>query len=228
MFLNKDNSIKWKFLIAASVVTIVLCVLGILWLDKPLFLLLRDLNNPIFSFCDVVFDSKVWLVTFFTLVCIIFIKKSLNSKDKKNKKIIKFNLKEKINNFIVKSKDNYVFLIFCSVFFANVIASILKFTLGRERPIFFEALGQSGFFPFTHEWAFNSMPSGHSTASFAGLVMIGLLFPKYKWATWTLAIIIGISRISFGAHFPSDVLLGAFIGMVSADIVKYFFYKKLK
>jgi membrane-associated phospholipid phosphatase len=50
--------------------------------------------------------------------------------------------------------------------------------------------------------------------------MIGMLFPKIKWATWTIAIVIGASRVCCGAHWPTDVVLGAFLGMVSADIVK--------
>ncbi len=95
--------------------------------------------------------------------------------------------------------------------------------MGRARPIFFEALGQTGFYPINFDWAFNSMPSGHTAASFAGLVMLGMLFPKIKPATWTIAIIIGASRVCYGAHWPTDVILGAFIGMVSADIIKSFF-----
>ena len=70
------------------------------------------------------------------------------------------------------------------------------------------------------------MPSGHTAATFAGLVMIGMLAPKYKPLTWTLAIIVGVSRVAYGAHWPSDVILGAFIGMVAADIVKYWAFKR--
>ena len=76
-------------------------------------------------------------------------------------------------------------------------------------------------------WAWHSMPSGHTTVTFAGLVMIGMLAPRYKPFTWTLAVIVGLSRICIGAHWFSDVILGAFIGMVVADIVKWLFMKKL-
>ena len=102
----------------------------------------------------------------------------------------------------------------------------MKIFIGRARPIFFEALDMTGFFPPSIEWAFNSMPSGHTTVSFAGLVMIGMLAPRYKVLTWTLAIVIGVSRVAVGAHWPSDVLLGAFIGMAFADIAKWYLLKK--
>ena len=121
----------------------------------------------------------------------------------------------------VKIKNSYVFYVFCSVVSAFLTTGILKVLIGRSRPVLFEALGNTYFVPGTFEHVFNSMPSGHTAVSFAGLVMIGMLFPRIKWATWTMAIIIGLSRIYVGAHWMSDVIFGAFVGMVCADIVKY-------
>ena len=102
----------------------------------------------------------------------------------------------------------------------------MLFRSGRFRPIFFEALGVTGFRPFSFEWAFNSMPSGHAAATFAGLVMVGMLAPRLKPVTWTLAIIVGASRVAYGAHWPTDVLLGAFIGIVAADLIKWLAFKR--
>ena len=124
------------------------------------------------------------------------------------------------NDFVAKTRNSYAFYVLCSVFVASVVGKILKIVIGRMRPVFFEALDKTGFVPFSTDWAFNSMPSGHSFASFAGLVMLGLLAPKIKWITWSLAILIGMSRVCYGAHWPTDVLFGAFIGMVMADLVK--------
>ena len=117
-------------------------------------------------------------------------------------------------------------MIFCSVLGAGIVVKILKTCIGRARPIFFEALDMTGFYPPSLDWAFNSMPSGHTAVSFAGLVMIGMLAPKYKPLTWTLAIVIGLSRVAIGAHWPSDVLFGAFVGMVMADVVKSLLLRK--
>ncbi|MDR0741557.1 MAG: phosphatase PAP2 family protein [Rickettsiales bacterium] len=224
MFLRKNNTLKWKWIIFAAALTIVLCLSGIFWFDKPLLLFFRQFDLFGWHAIDVVFAAKIWLVASGVIALVIFIKNALKSKNKSEEDTIKFNIKKIIANFLEKSKGNYSFLIFCSVFFADLATAALKFGFGRQRPIFFEALGQTGFYPLTSEWAFNSMPSGHAAASFAGLVMIGMLFPRIKWATWTIAIIVGASRIAYGAHWPSDIILGAFVGMLSADIAKSFFF----
>jgi membrane-associated phospholipid phosphatase len=149
------------------------------------------------------------------------------------KKMIKSEISFKVNNLLgsvrdcfEKTKASNAFLIFYSVLSAGVLVKVLKIFIGRARPIFFEALDMVGFYLPSLDWAFNSMPSGHTTVTFAGLVMIGMLAPKYKVLTWTLAILVGFSRVAVGAHWPSDVLLGAFIGMVVADIIKWQLLKK--
>ena len=125
-----------------------------------------------------------------------------------------------MKDFWNKVRNSYAVFVLSSVLAASAVAGVLKVLIGRARPVFFEALDMTGFFPPSFEWAFNSMPSGHTVATFAGLVMLGLLAPRVKWFTWTLAIVVGISRVCVGAHWPSDVILGAFIGMAMADLVK--------
>ena len=117
-------------------------------------------------------------------------------------------------------KNSYAFYVFCSVVLAVFTTGFLKVLIGRSRPIIYEALNASFFVPGTFEHVFNSMPSGHTAVSFAGLVMFGMLVPRVKWATWTLAILIGFSRVYIGAHWVGDVIFGAFIGMLCADITK--------
>lgn len=222
MFLNKNNKLKWKLILISTIVVMALCLIGVFWLDVPLFVFIRRFDGIWSKVFDVVFASKIWIrLAFFALaIALVFNTKKIIGQIKNLKEYTFRNLWEnrgKIfnNKWVIAS-----FSVFCSVFIAGIIGKILKISIGRMRPIFLEALGQTGFFPFTNEWAFNSMPSGHTITSFAALVMIGLKFPKYKWLTWTLAIAIGVSRIAFGAHFPSDVLLGAFLGMLIADFTK--------
>ena len=218
MFIRKDNTLKWDWIAYAAIITLVLVLLGIFGLDKDIHSFIHPADCNSFTFdsgfiCSLavlfgkMFSAKVWLGATALSVLFFFIYKAVTNE----------------NDFryaFVKIKNSYVFYVFSSVLLAALSTGVLKVLIGRSRPVLFDALGQTLFVPGTMEYAFNSMPSGHVAISFAGLVMIGMLVPKIKWATWTLAILIAVSRIYVGAHWFSDVIFGAFIGMVCADIVK--------
>jgi len=57
-----------------------------------------------------------------------------------------------------------------------------------------------------------SMPSGHSLMSFALATFLHPRAGKYKLLVWAFAITVSLSRIFIGVHYPSDVIVGAFIG----------------
>ncbi|MBQ0013472.1 MAG: phosphatase PAP2 family protein [Proteobacteria bacterium] len=213
MFLSTQNKIRWRLLCFACVVVLALIFAGIYWFDEPLFMWFRNFNYSIFKYVGDLFDAANWLLVFGGLTVFVYMKKVIKAGN------VKFNKWFNIKNFLLNMKTTNVFLIFCAVLSASVIGEFFKVCIGRYRPVFYEALGITGFNPFSVDWAFNSMPSGHTLAAFAGLVMVGMLKPKYKWLTWTCAIIIGLSRIAVGAHWPTDVIFGAFIGMVTADFV---------
>lgn len=220
MFLTNNNKIKWNWVAWGTVITTFLVVLGILWFDEPLYLFLRNFDCGLWRLFDVIFDAKVWLIGSVIVLLVFYVKKIINTKPRFKNEKNKFSLTIFCRDFLSKTHNSYAFFVLSSVLAASIVGKILKIVIGRMRPVFFEALDKTGFVPFSTDWAFNSMPSGHSFASFAGLVMLGLLAPKIKWFTWSLAIIIGVSRICVGAHWPSDVIFGAFIGMLAADFVK--------
>ena len=226
MFLTKDNQIKWRKMGWATLIVAMLVFAGIFVFDQSLFLFLRQFNCSAWMVLDKIFAPKIWIFVSGIAVLVFCANKCaktdcefLNVKHKKNPFVF-------VQNFFENIRTNNAFLIFCSVLGAGVAVKVLKTFIGRARPIFFEALDMTGFFPPSTDWAFNSMPSGHSAVSFAGLVMVGMLAPKYKPLTWTLAVVIGVSRVAVGAHWPSDVVFGAFVGMVTADIVKSYLLRK--
>lgn len=64
----------------------------------------------------------------------------------------------------------------------------------------------------------NSFPSGHTCAAFAA-GMIWLRALPWKWgriAAPVLAVLMGLSRLYVGVHYPTDVLAGAVIGALCA------------
>jgi len=65
----------------------------------------------------------------------------------------------------------------------------------------------------------NSFPSDH-TILFFSFCMIFMLFKKRGGFIWIiLAILVGLSRIWVGVHYPADVAVGAIISIVAAVIV---------
>ena len=210
MFLRKDNTLKVKWIIFGVLLTLAIVFAGIHGADKFFEPMIHNQSCGIESndlICSVaiiigkIFSTKIWLLGSALTVLFFFVYKALRNN----------------NDFryaFVKIKNSYVFYVFCSVLAAFVTTGVLKFLIGRARPL------EIGFNHFTFVDKFNSMPSGHTAVSFAGLVMIGMLFPRIKWFTWILAITIAVSRVYVGAHWVSDVVFGAFIGMVCADIIK--------
>lgn len=68
-----------------------------------------------------------------------------------------------------------------------------------------------------HLWApYPSFPSGHVVVTVAMVVVVARLAPVLALPLWTFTAMIAITRVMAGAHFPSDVLLGAGLGVVSA------------
>lgn len=219
MFISKQNTIRWNLLIIATLVVVGIILLGIRWYDIPLYVYLQQYNYVAWRWFANIFDGKVWVIVFGLATILMYLKKTYDLRNDPTTHMHWFNIKFLTRDAYAKLKNSNAFLVFCSLVLSGVVVEILKFVIGRARPIFFDEFGIVGFFPGTFEWAFNSMPSGHTALSFAGLVMLGMLMPRFKVLTWGLAILIGLSRVAIGAHWPTDVILGAFVGMVAADVV---------
>ena len=225
MFLTTNNEMLWRRLGWGAVVTAVLVLLGMCCVDVPIYVVtLGGSDWGLWRLLGRVFDAKVWIVGSLIVFVAYGVKRLVKTINSIQNKEINFKFWDIVKETFVKTKTSHAFLIFSSVFLASLIVWVLKFVIARLRPVFV----MSGIIPdfdrFT--WAWHSMPSGHTTVTFAGLVMIGMLAPKYKPITWTVACVVGASRIFIGAHWFSDVILGAFIGMVVADIVKWILMKK--
>ena len=65
----------------------------------------------------------------------------------------------------------------------------------------------------------SSFPSGHALSAFAVATVISHRYREHRWvpiAAYGVATVIGFSRVSQGAHFASDVFMGAALGYTVA------------
>jgi membrane-associated phospholipid phosphatase len=75
----------------------------------------------------------------------------------------------------------------------------------------------------------NSFPSGHAMSAFALFAFLAFCLPRKKGAAislFTLALLVGISRIYLVQHFLKDVYLGAVMG-VGIALVWYYLQTKM-
>ncbi|WP_053434948.1 phosphatase PAP2 family protein [Sporosarcina globispora] len=130
---------------------------------------------------------------------------------------------------IFKKKSLAVFMVVSSGLGA-LFNMLLKWIFKRERPDIRPLIEEQGF----------SFPSGHSMGSFifygSLAYMIIHLAKRKRWkAAWTVLlgcfiIMIGLSRIYLGVHFPSDVIAGFAAGGAWLTIMiigfRYYEYRK--
>jgi len=110
--------------------------------------------------------------------------------------------------------------VFVSVGGAGLIANLLKSILGRARPKLFDTLGQFEFHLFAFDPDYASIPSGHATTIFAFAAVIAILWPRGRVLLYTAAAWIAASRVLIGAHYFTDVVLGAALGTAFPYLVR--------
>jgi undecaprenyl-diphosphatase len=62
----------------------------------------------------------------------------------------------------------------------------------------------------------SSFPSGHAASTFGAAIAVSRMWPGTAIVWWTLAVLIGYSRIYLGHHYPLDVIGGATLGVLIA------------
>lgn len=115
----------------------------------------------------------------------------------------------------VKMRDKWGVLFYLvAVGGGSLLTVLLKHFFSRERPSINETIDAVGY----------SFPSGHSMGSlifYGFLIYLVIRTRQAPWLQWAsvfglsvLIVLIGISRIYLGAHFPSDVIAGYIAGTI--------------
>jgi undecaprenyl-diphosphatase len=123
--------------------------------------------------------------------------------------------------FDKKEKKRKIILILITLLLNSWLVNVpIKFVLFcRTRP--FETI--EGLRVIGKVWENCSFPSGHVAASVAALLIIAYLFKLRKnWfilSSILFILFLSFARIYVGMHYPTDVLAGLIIGLISVILV---------
>ena len=110
--------------------------------------------------------------------------------------------------------------------FSGILSQLVKHLVGRARPKLIDTLGAWHFDLFSLKAVLASFPSGHTTTIFAAAASLSFFRPRWAPLFFLLALPVAASRLIVGAHYPSDVLAGAFLGLGSALAVARVFARR--
>jgi hypothetical protein len=111
-----------------------------------------------------------------------------------------------------------------------ILMVVMKAITRRARPSEFPPNGAYNDTFFATNSSFfgkgSSFPSGHAMMSFSVAEVFAQRYRQHKWVpiiAYTLATAISFSRVTTGAHFPSDVFIGAATGFAIAhfDVLRH-------
>jgi membrane-associated phospholipid phosphatase len=112
--------------------------------------------------------------------------------------------------------------VFAVLLGSGIASQVLK-RIGRARPKLLDQGGPFQFDPLVIKSTWASMPSGHTITIFAFAIAIGYFLPRWRFPLLFFAVLVGVSRVMIGAHYPSDVVAGACIGVASAIVLRRIF-----
>jgi membrane-associated phospholipid phosphatase len=187
---------------------------SIIYIDQYLFKLINSgCQNPVFDFLFPLFRNKFFWIPLYLIISILLIK-----------------------YYKSKSVVIFIFIIIGLLMSDQISSEIVKKTVERIRPCndvdfksFVRLLVPCGSgFSFTSSHAANHFCQATLFYFFLNPLVLNknrkrlLLSVLLFWAS-----LIGVAQIYVGVHYPTDIIAGAFLGMIIA-LVLIFIFKRLK
>jgi membrane-associated phospholipid phosphatase len=146
-------------------------------------------------------------------------------------------------NFVLKIPGEYLFTLAVAVALAlahpgrwragvfvavagavSGLNGVVKWVVGRYRPVREEGIHPFDFHPFAGGlhglFAAKNLcfPSGHACLAFATAAAVGIVMPRWKYWLFVPAVIVGVERVLENAHYVSDVVGAAALGILAAHL----------
>lgn len=95
------------------------------------------------------------------------------------------------------------------------VAEGTKYLFDRARPFIWD----TEVAPLIKTPSSSSFPSGHSATAAAGALTLSVIYPSFTPLLVPAGLLVILSRVYLGVHFPVDVLAGAAIGFATSGVV---------
>lgn len=122
------------------------------------------------------------------------------------------------------------------VLIATIVSGLnglIKWIAGRTRPFhLFDQSGAPRLAPFDlspFRGGFHGLfvsknlcfPSGHAALAFATAEALAMLYPRARWGFYVIAIAVGAERVLENAHYVSDVVGAAVLGIAGVHLIHW-------
>ena len=185
------------------------CVFMGLLVDRPVIHAAAEMDETLKRFFEIVTrfgDAGGWLVLLVVGIGICFLIAR------------KTTLAETRDRFLAHAYN--LWFVVLTVLVSGALHHVLKILIGRYRPRYLFSEDLYGLSPLNFEIARNSFPSGHTQTIVAVCFGLFLVYPRLAVLWLVIAGLVGVSRVAVLAHYPSDVLGGAYLAICTAILLK--------
>jgi len=121
-----------------------------------------------------------------------------------------------------KPRRNWIGTLLAGAYGGGLTADVLKLLVVRTRPRNLDLSSGTVWDTFGPVLSFvkmtkgdsHSFPSAHTGTAVGFAVVLAAMYPQGRWMFFIYAALVGLHRVECGAHFPSDVCVGAAVGWI--------------
>lgn len=124
---------------------------------------------------------------------------------------------------LIKKRRIVIFAALSAIVARFVIAEGIRFLWFRPRPFVVENVNLL----VSQSASEASFPSGHASFYFALSTFLYLYNKKLGIVFFVASLLVCLGRVFVGIHWPSDILFGAMVGILTALVIDRIFKKKL-